>query len=179
MPRIEKRINEIESGKMRMPVWSASRPRVICRYTGIMKKRPAVIAYCARSTVRPLRRRRIRNRVTSTRGGRSFATRWRWRTTNAQMSAAPASTNQVVIDTPKGAIGTPLTIGGCSGMTQPQVLLCSIPYTTNTRPAAESSTLNTSMRTGRAPARSVTRRENSTTTAMITTSATNTYRQLK
>ncbi len=64
-------------------------------------------------------------------------------------------------------------------MTQPQVLLCSIPYTTNTRPAAESSTLSTSIRDGRAPARSSIRRENSTTTAMITTSATKTYRQLK
>ncbi len=96
VPRIENRISEIDSGKIRMPVCSASSPRVICRYTGIMKNKPAVIAYCARSTVRPLRRRRIRNSLMSTSGGRSVATRWRWRATNAQISAAPARTNQVV-----------------------------------------------------------------------------------
>ena len=82
--------------------------------------------------------------------------------------------NHVVGEMPNGATVTPPTTGGCSGMTQPHVLLCSMPYTTNTRPAADSSTLSRSIREGLAPARSSIRRANSTTPAMITTSATNT-----
>ena len=53
VPTMENRMSEIDSGKMRMPVCSASRPRVICRYTGTMKNRPAVIAYCAPSDREP------------------------------------------------------------------------------------------------------------------------------
>ena len=75
---------------------------------------------------------------------------------------------------PSGAIGTPPISGECSGMTQPHVLLCSMPNTTKTRPAAESSTLSTSMRDGRGAGDPSIARENSTTTAMMTTSPTNT-----
>ncbi len=82
--------------------------------------------------------------------------------------------NHAVSEMPSGWMGVPLISGDASGVIQPQVLLCSIPNTTKMRPAAESSTLQMSMCSGRRPALSAITRANRTTTAMITTSATKT-----
>ncbi len=174
VPTMENRISEIESGKIRMPVWSASSPSVICRYTGTMKNRPAVTAYWAPRTLNPLRSWRIENRLTCTSGGRPVSTSRRCRARNAHRRTPPRRMSHAVREMPSGAMGTPLISGDASGVIQPQVLLCSIPSTTKTSPAAERSTLHTSMRSGRGAVVSAIVRAKSTTIAMITTSATKT-----
>ena len=74
VPTKENRMSETESGKIRMPVCSASSPKVICRYTGTMKKSPAVIAYWVPNTDRPLRSWAMENISTCTSGERPART---------------------------------------------------------------------------------------------------------
>ena len=87
--------------------------------------------------------------------------------------------NQALSEMPSGATSTPLISGELCGVIHPHVLLCSMPNTTKMRPAADSSTLSRSMRMLWRGVRSVMNRAVSTTPAMMTTSATNTYRQLR
>lgn len=73
-----------------------------------------------------------------------------------------------------GAMATSPMVGGFSGSTHPQVLLCSIPNTTATSPIEDRATLRRSMRTLCRGVGSVTIRAHSTTPIMMSTSAANT-----
>ncbi len=82
--------------------------------------------------------------------------------------------NQAAGEMPSGAMVTSPMVGGFSGSTHPQVLLCSIPNTTATSPIEDRATLRRSMRTLCRGVGSVTMRAHSTTPIMMSTSAANT-----
>lgn len=86
----------------------------------------------------------------------------------------PSTMNQAAGEMPSGAMATSPMVGGFSGSTHPQVLLCSIPNTTATSPIEDRATLRRSMRTLCRGVGSVTIRAHSTTPIMMSTSAANT-----
>jgi len=56
-PDSAKKKRATESGTMVMPVWSALKPRTVCRYNGMTKNVPMMMNCWQNSTIKPARQR--------------------------------------------------------------------------------------------------------------------------